>query len=104
MDKKVLLIKYEEENILKSISGFQITHGYFDKNPSFRISIITFTSSFDPSKGRGYYLDIHFRTLVRKFKEKSRLKVKKETIKKSLILLQLKRINIDILKYISLFF
>ena len=106
INKKILLIKYNTENIKNSVSGTQIYNGYFDRNPPHRISMITFGSSFDPSKGRGYYLDFHFNSLKRRFREKKELiKKKDENIRMSLILVKIDtRINKDILKHISLFF
>ena len=86
IDKKILFIKYNTENIKNSVSGTQIYNGYFDKNPSERISMIIFRSSFNPSKGRGYYLDFHFNSLKRRFREKKELiKKKDENIRMSLI-------------------
>ena len=106
MDTKILLIKYDREDIKNSISGVQIYNGYFDRNPPHRISMITFKNNFNPSQGRGYYLDFHFNSLKRRFREKKELiKKKVENIRMSLILVKIdERINKDILKHISLFF
>lgn len=76
IDRKILVIKYDPEDIKKSISGTQIYDGYFNRNPPLRISMITYRSSFDPSQGRGYYLDFHFNSLKRRFREKELIKKK----------------------------
>lgn len=65
-----LILLYNKDEIIEGIAGCRIgPHNYF-MFPKKRLRIIHFDNIFDPYNNRGYYIDIHIKKLLRKWKNK----------------------------------